>query len=98
MKTDPKKKISAMQPSVISEKQVYVKDSKDGKAVKKFIILETHKEDHGYPKYLFYFFDMSEKRKTPIQRDVRPFNDLKLARKILKDYLDKNIKKGWEKI
>ncbi|HJO57347.1 MAG TPA: RNA ligase family protein [Nitrospinaceae bacterium] len=98
MKTDPKKKISSMQPSVISEKQVYVKTSKDGKAVKKFIILKTHKEDHGYPKYVFYFFDMSEKRKTPIQRDVRPFNDLKLAQKILNDYLDKNIKKGWEKI
>ena len=98
MKTDSKKQISAMQPSIINEKHVYVKNSKDGKAVKKFIILQTQKEKQGYPNYVFYFFDMSEKRKTPIQRDVRPFNDLKLAKKILNDYLDKNIKKGWEKI
>jgi len=41
---------------------------------------------------------MSEKRKTPIQRDVRPFNDIKLAKKALKLYIEKNIKKGWEKI
>ena len=38
------------------------------------------------------------RRKTPIQRDVRPFNDIKLAKKTLNFYIEKNIKKGWEKI
>ncbi|MDC0161575.1 hypothetical protein OAI94_00005, partial [bacterium] len=66
--------------------------------VKKFVILETKKEKFNYPRFLFYFFDMSEKRKTPIQRDVRPFNELNLAKKILVTYIEKNIKKGWEKI
>ncbi|MDC0232729.1 hypothetical protein OAJ95_02245 [Pelagibacteraceae bacterium] len=98
IKTDPKKQISAMQPSTIIEKNVYVKSSKDGKAVKKFVILETKKQNFDYPKYLFYFLDMSEKRKKPIQRDVRPFNDIKLAKKTLNMYIEKNIKKGWEKI
>ena len=87
-----------MESSIIYEKHVYVKDSKDSKAVKKFVILETKKEKFEYPKYLFYFFDMSEKRKMPIQRDVRPFNDIKLAKKTLDQYIKKNIKKGWEKI
>ena len=41
---------------------------------------------------------MSEKRKMPIQRDVRPFNDIKLTKKTLDQYIKKNIKKGWEKI
>ena len=83
--------------STIKEKEIYIKNSKEGKDLKKFIILETHKENNDYSKYLFYYFDMSEKRKVPIQRDVRPFNDLKLAKQMMKDYLDKNIKKGWEK-
>ena len=98
MKTHPQKQISAMQPSIIIEKNVYVKNSKNGKAIKKFVILETKKEKFNYPKFLFYFFDMSEKRKTPIQRDVRPFNDINLAKKIMGTYIEKNIKKGWEKI
>ena len=87
-----------MESSIINEKHVYVKNSKDSKAVKKFVILETKKVEFEYPKYLFYFLDMSEKRKTPIQRDVRPFNDINLAKKILVTYIEKNIKKGWEKI
>ncbi len=87
-----------MQSSIIIEKQVYVKSSKDGKAVKKFVILETKKQNFDYPKYLFYFLDMSEKRKKPIQRDVRPFYDINLAKKLLGNYIEKNIKKGWEKI
>ena len=87
-----------MQSSIINEKHVYVKNSKDSKAVKKFVILETKKVEFEYPKYLFYFLDLSEKRKTPIQRDVRPFNDIKLAKKTLNFYIEKNIKKGWEKI
>jgi hypothetical protein len=41
---------------------------------------------------------MSEKRKKPIQRDVRPFYDINLAKKLLGNYIEKNIKKGWEKI
>ena len=98
MKTDPNKQISAMKPSVIIEKHLYVKSSKNGKAVKKFVILETKKVEFEYPKYLFYFLDLSEKRKTPIQRDVRPFNDIKLAKETLNLYIEKNIKKGWEKI
>ena len=98
IKTDSKKNISSMPPSVIKEKEVYVKNSKDSKALKKFIILATHKENSDYPKYLFYYFDMSEKRKIPFKRDVRPFNDIKLAKKMMKYYLDKNIKKGWQKI
>ena len=97
VKTDSKKYISSMLPSTIKEKEIYIKNSKEGKDLKKFIILETHKENNDYSKYLFYYFDMSEKRKIPIQRDVRPFNDLKLAKQMMKDYLDKNIKKGWEK-
>ncbi|MDA9896747.1 hypothetical protein N9D82_02270 [Gammaproteobacteria bacterium] len=95
--TDPKKNILSMPLSVIKEKEVYVKNSKNGQALKKFIILETHKKNKDYPRYLFYYFDMSEKRKIPIKRDVRPFNDIKLAKKMMKHYLDKNIKKGWEK-
>ena len=87
-----------MESSIINEKHVYVKSSKDSKAVKKFVILETKKVEFEYPKYLFYFLDLSEKRKTPIQRDVRPFNDIKLAKETLNLYIEKNIKKGWEKI
>ena len=43
IKTDPKKQISSMQSSIINEKHVYVKNSKDSKAVKKFVILRQKK-------------------------------------------------------
>ncbi len=98
MKIDPQKQISAMKPSIIIQKNIYVKSTKNGKAVKKFVIIETKKEKFDYPRYLFYFFDMSEKRKIPIKRDVRPFNDINLAKKLMGTYVEKNIKKGWEKI
>ncbi len=97
IKTDVKKQISMMQESSVIEREVYTKSGKNGTAVKKFIILETHKEKFGYPKYLFYFLDLSESRAEPLKRDVRPFSDIKLGKKIMQDYLDKNIKKGWGK-
>ena len=40
---------------------------------------------------------MSEKRKIQIQSDVRPFNNIKSAEITMENYIEKNIKKGWEK-
>ena len=78
-------------------KEVFTKKSKDDISIKKFMILKTRKKETDYPKYLFYYLDMSEKRKIPIQRDVRPFNNIKSAEIMMENYMEKNIKKGWEK-
>ena len=97
VKTNPDEYISSMKPSKIIRKEIFIKKSKDDISIKKFIILETRKNDTDYSKYIFYYFDMSEKRKIQIQRDVRPFNNIKSAEITMENYMEKNIKKGWEK-
>lgn len=97
VKTNPDEYISSMQPSKIIKKEIFIKKSKADISIKKFIILETRKNEADYPKYIFYYFDMSEKRKIQIQRDVRPFNSIKSAEITMDSYMQKNIKKGWEK-
>ena len=97
IKTNPDEYISSMRPSEIIKKQVFTKKSKDDISIKKFMILKTRKKETDYPKYLFYYLDMSEKRKIQIQRDVRPFNNIKSAEIMMENYIEKNIKKGWEK-
>ncbi len=97
MKTDPSLSIDNLKESEILTKEVYTKESKGKTMIKKFLILQTNKESFTYPKYLFYFFDFSESRKDQIKRDVRPFFDLDMAKELMGNYLETNIKKGWNK-
>ena len=84
--------------SKIIKKEVYVKESNKGNAIKKFILWKSNKEETGdYPSYLCYYLDFSDSRKDPIKKKIYPFEDEKEGLKLFKSLLEENIKKGWEK-
>ena len=83
--------------SEITKIQTFVKESKKGKAIRKFMLWKTNKEQTGvFPPYVFYYLDYSEGRKDPIKRDLNPFDDEKKALNFFNLAIEENIKKGWE--
>ena len=83
--------------SEITKIQTFVKESKKGKAIRKFMLWKTNKEQTGvFPPYVFYYLDYSEGRKDPIKRDLNPFDDEKKALNFFNLAIEENVKKGWE--
>ena len=83
--------------SEITKIQTFVKESKKGKAIRKFMLWKTNKEKTGvFPPYVFYYLDYSEGRKDPIKRDINPFDDEKKALDFFNLAIEENVKKGWE--
>ena len=83
--------------SEITKIQTFVKESKKGKAIRKFILWKTNKEKTGvFPPFVFYYLDYSEGRKDPIKRDLNPFDDEKKALNFFNSAIEENVKKGWE--
>ena len=83
--------------SEIRQIKTFVKESKKGRAIRKFMLWKTNKQDTGaYPNYIFYYLDYSEGRKDPIKRDLKPFEEEKIAIKFFNASMEENVKKGWE--
>ena len=86
-----------LEKSEITKIQTFVKESKKGKAIRKFMLWKTNKEKTGmFPPYVFYYLDYSEGRKDPIKRDLNPFDDEKKALDFFNLAIEENVKKGWE--
>jgi hypothetical protein len=85
-----------MKPSQIVERKVYVKKSKKGNAIKKFILWKTHKELNKYSAFISYFMDFSSSRKTPMDKSIKPFSSEAEAKQYQKKLMEEEIKKGWE--
>ena len=89
--------LSNLPKSKIMKKEIFVKEGKNGKAIKKFNFWKSNKEKIGdYPSYLFYYLDYSEGRKDPIKKKIYPFADEKLGLGFFQSVKEENIKKGWE--
>lgn len=83
--------------SEIRQIKTFVKESKKGRAIRKFMLWKTNKQDTGaYPNYIFYYLDYSEGRKDPMKRDLKPFEEEKIAIKFFNASMEENVKKGWE--
>ena len=87
-----------LKASEIIKREVYVKDGKNGKSLRKFVSWKTNKEDTGlYPAYILYFTDFSSGRKEPLQTEIfTALNENELDAKF-NDLIAENIKKGWER-
>lgn len=88
-----------LKPSQIVLREVYVKEGKGGKAIRKFVGWKTNKEDAGpYPKYVLYFTDFSAGRKEPLQSEIyiAPSEDELRAKLVV--LIEENVKKGWNKV
>ena len=84
-------------PSKVLKKEIYVKEVKGLKMVKKFFVWETHIQSDEYPKFVFYKVDYSPSRASKLNRDIKVSNDKKQILNIYKDSIESDIKKGWNK-
>ncbi len=85
--------------SEILSREVYRKEMKGKTLVQKFVVIKTNKDtiDRRFPAYVFHYTNYSPDRKEPLDKEVRISNDLTQINDIKKQYLEENIKKGWEK-
>lgn len=86
-------------PSELLRREVYVKESKGKKMVRKFVLIKTNKEQTGeYPAYVYHFTDFSSGRSEMLKKEVQISDSMKQIESIYLAGIEKNVKKGWEKV
>ena len=95
-----KAEVVTLPRSEIVRREVYSKTIKEITSVRKLVILKTNKEElnSDYPAYVVHWTDFSPDRKDPLKREVRLASVKETATTIAEQMLEKNIKKGWEKV
>jgi len=84
--------------SKIIRREVYVKERKGNKMVRKFVAWKTNKEhSKEYPAYVLYFTDYSPSRADKLKTSLRVSNTEENILKYMKLEIEENIKKGWDK-
>ncbi len=85
--------------SKVMRREVYAKTSKGEQAIRKLLLWKTNKEDdEDFSAYVVHWTDYSPGRKSPLKREVRLAPSEALATQIAEAMIEKNIKKGWEKV
>ncbi|MBT6170477.1 MAG: hypothetical protein HOH98_06985 [Flavobacteriaceae bacterium] len=84
--------------SKILKKEIYSKETKGVKMVKKYFLWETNSSSENYPNFVFYKIDYSPSRSDKLQRDIKVSNNQSQIEKIFSDQIETDIKKGWELI
>ncbi|MDG1263503.1 MAG: hypothetical protein P8N57_02805 [Flavobacteriaceae bacterium] len=93
--SEEKEEISNKTNSKIMKKEVFVKERKGIKMVKKFFLWETNSNSNDYPKFVFYKIDYSPSRGDKLQRDIKISDNKSQIEKIFSDQIKSDIKKGW---
>ena len=91
---------AALPASTLVRREVWTKTTKGQLAVRKLLVWKTNKSEGSqrYPAYVVHWTDYSAGRAEPLDRDVRPAPDEAGAQQIAQEFIDANIKKGWEKV
>lgn len=84
--------------SALLKREVYRKTLGAKLMVQKFLVWKTNKEDAGYPAYVLAHTNYSSDRAEPLQSEVRVSGSEPQILALLDDFMEKNIKKGWEKV
>ena len=84
--------------SKILKKEIYSKEMKGVKMIKKYFIWKTNSSSEDYPKFVFYKIDYSPSRGDKLQRDIMVSNSQTQIEEIFSNQIEKDIKKGWELI
>jgi len=91
--------LKQLNASEIINREVYIKEGKNGKSLRKFVSWKTNKEVTGlYPAYVLYYTDFSSGRKDPLQTEIYTAIDENELEVKFNDLIAENIKKGWVKI
>ena len=86
-----------LKESEILQREVFVKESKGQKMVRKFLLWKTNKEENpDYPAYVFHYTDFSPSRKDMLKKEVKVSDSKKQIEEIFTDEVSENVKKGWE--
>ena len=93
--TEEQEKILNKSKSKVLKKEVYVKEMKGIKMVKKFFLWKTNSNSNDYPKFIFYKIDFSPSRGDKLQRDIKISDNQSQIEKIYSDQIESDIKKGW---
>jgi hypothetical protein len=88
----------AVPKSEVIRRTVYTKVMKGETMVRKLVLWKTNKETDSdeFPAYVLHFTDFSPSRKTPMSREVRVSSSFEQVSNMWQQFLDENIKKGWE--
>ena len=85
--------------SEIVRRCVFTKTTKGLVAVRKYLVIDTHKGEEGsWPPYLVYFTDYSPGRKDALQTTLRTAASMASAEAHVVEWLDKNVKRGWGEV
>ncbi|MCP4162138.1 MAG: hypothetical protein GY760_18860 [Deltaproteobacteria bacterium] len=85
--------------STIIKREVYVKESKGKKMVRKFLLWKTNKEEQQeFPAYVFFYTDFSPNRKDLLKKNIIVSDSEEQIGKIFQDSVKDNVKKGWESV
>ncbi len=85
--------------SEILLREVYQKHLGKKYMLQKYLILKTNKEKTGdFPAYVLCYTNYSSDRQEPLQREVRISSSRQQMEKLLAEFLEANIKKGWKRV
>jgi ATP-dependent DNA ligase len=87
--------ISSKSKSKILRKEVYFKELKGVKMVRKFFLWETNSNSNDYPKFVFYKIDYSPSRGDKLQREIKVSDNQSQIENIYRSEIELDIKKGW---
>lgn len=82
--------------ATVARREVYVKESKGKKALRKFLLVESSGENR-FP-YVILHTDISLGRKSPIDHTVKVANNRDHADALFDLLIKENVKKGWERV
>jgi hypothetical protein len=92
------KKLDLKKSEIVS-REVYVKESKGIKMVRKFMVWKTNKEATGeYPAFVFHYTDFSAGRAEMLKKEIKVSDSKKQIEEIFASKVLENVKKGWEKV
>ena len=86
--------------SEIVRREVWTKETKGQKAVRKLVVIKTNKPTgtpHP-PAFVVHWTDYSAGRASPLDREVKLAQSYEGANMIAEALIAENIKKGWEKL
>lgn len=85
--------------SVVELREVYSKESKNGLAIRKILVIKTKKENRGdFSQYYSFYTDYSPGRKSPLENEIYLHATLTEATEKFNILKEKNILKGWVKV
>ena len=91
--------VAELKASSILIREVFTKSGKGGAAVRKFLGVQTNKEETGqFPPFFVLYSNFSSGRKTPLEQDIfLCANKIDLEKKVAV-LIEENIKAGWVKV